>query len=176
MTSETTAGQHALFRQATQADIPAMSAIRLSVTENVLSDPGRVTLAMYQDYLDADGRGWVAELDGGVVAFCYADRHAASIWALFVHRDYEGRGLAQGLLQLATRWLFALGHRSISLRTGAGTRADRFYARQGWQRHPPAAAEAEAEVEAEVGFSLAHDSAATNRASLDAAGLIRHAI
>lgn len=167
-----TATRPPILRQATHADIPAMSAIRLSVTENVLSDPSRVTLAMYQGYLDADGRGWVAELDGEVAAFCYADRHAGAIWALFVRREYEGQGLAQGLLQLATRWLFALGHESICLRTGAGTRADRFYTRQGWQRHPPGAAGGELEVE----YRLARGSPAANRASLDAAGLIPHAI
>jgi hypothetical protein len=29
-----------------------MSRIRFSVTENVLSDPGRITRQMYEDYLD----------------------------------------------------------------------------------------------------------------------------
>ncbi|UVW30400.1 GNAT family N-acetyltransferase [Massilia sp. H6] len=145
-----------------------MSAIRLSVTENVLSDPSRVTLAMYHAYLDADGRGWVAEVDGEVVAFSYADRHAGSIWALFVRGDHEGQGLAQGLLSLASSWLFAQGHPCITLSTGSGTRADRFYARQGWQRHRLDAAE--------VHYRLAHDSPAASRACLDAAGLIAHAI
>jgi GNAT superfamily N-acetyltransferase len=123
-----------VFRQATRADIPAMSAIRLAVTENVLSDPSRVTHAMYVDYLDVAGRGWVAEIDGAVVAFSYADRVDGSIWALFVQPGHEGRGLAQRLLALATEWLFALGHDTVSLSTGVGTRADRFYARQGWRR------------------------------------------
>lgn len=125
---------HALprYRQATRADIPAMSAIRLAVTENVLSDPGRVTLAMYEDYLERSGCGWVAELDGAIAAFCYADRDG-SIWALFVQPGCEGRGMAKHLLRLATDWLFARGHARIRLSTGAGTRAERFYAAQGWQ-------------------------------------------
>ncbi|WP_307730920.1 GNAT family N-acetyltransferase [Pseudoduganella chitinolytica] len=125
-----------LYRRATAADIPAMSAIRLAVTENVLSDPSRVTLAMYEDYLDRAGRGWVAELDGTIAAFCYADRADASIWALFVQPGYEGRGMAKHLLGLATDWLFAQGHERIRLATGAGTRADRFYAAQGWRGSP----------------------------------------
>ena len=145
-----------------------MSAIRLSVTENVLSDPGRVTLAMYQDYLEAAGRGWVAEIDGVVVAFSYADRREGSIWALFVSQEYEGQGLAQALLAQAASWLFGLGHRRIALSTGAETRADRFYARQGWHRRPLGALEVE--------YTLAHDSPVAKRASLDAAGLIPHAI
>lgn len=123
-----------VLRRARSADIPAMSAIRLSVTENVLSDPTRVTLRMYEDYLDRDGRGWVAEMDGEIAGFSYADRHEASIWALFISPRYEGRGLGKALLDLATTWLFELGHPRITLGTTPGTRADRFYAAQGWTR------------------------------------------
>lgn len=129
------------FRRARRADIPAMSAIRLSVRENVLSDPSRVTLQMYEDYLERDGHGWVAEIDGEVAAFCYADRSRASIWALFVSPRHEGRGLGQGLLALAVSWLFELGHRRITLSTTPGTRADRFYTKQGWTRMPEGGAE-----------------------------------
>lgn len=128
-----------IFRQATSADIPAMSAIRLAVTENVLSDPGRITTQMYQDYLEKDGRGWVAEADGVIVAFAYAERDKASIWALFVRPGHEGQGLGSRLLKLAVDWLFGLGHRSVTLGTTPDTRADRFYAAQGWRRgavHP----------------------------------------
>lgn len=113
-----------------------MSRIRLSVTENVLSDPARVTGQMYEDYLEASGRGWVAEVDGAVVAFCYAARDDGSIWALFVRPGHEGQGLAKRLLTLATDWIFELGHASARLDTGAHTRADRFYALQGWERRP----------------------------------------
>jgi len=129
------------FRQAVGADIPAMSRIRLSVTENVLSDPARVTPQMYLDFLDKSGRGWVAEGNGEVVAFCYADKENASIWALFVCPGHEGRGLARALLAQAVDWLFALGHERVHLSTTPGTRADRFYAAQGWLRHEPGATE-----------------------------------
>jgi GNAT superfamily N-acetyltransferase len=125
--------QTPVFRQATVEDIPAMSAIRLSVTENTLSDPSRITRKMYEDYLELCGRGWVAELDGAVVAFCYADSNDGSIWALFVNPAYEGRGLAKGLLALAVDWLFGLGLGFVRLSTGADTRAARFYALQGWR-------------------------------------------
>lgn len=122
------------IRQATLLDIPAMSAIRLSVKENTLSDPSRVTEQMYRDYLELLGRGWVAEVDGEVVGFSYADKADASIWALFVSQDHEGRGIAKRLLQVAVDWLFALGHESVHLSTSKDTRADRFYAGQGWTR------------------------------------------
>lgn len=113
-----------------------MSRIRLSVTENVLSDPSRVTARMYEDYLEAAGRGWVAEIDGAVAAFCYADKNDGSIWALFVAPGHEGQGLAKTLLRLAVDWIFRLGHALARLDTGADTRADRFYRMQGWQRRP----------------------------------------
>jgi|SRR5450830_908348 len=126
----------ASFRRATHADIPAMSRIRLAVTENALSDPARVTQAMYEDYLERHGRGWVAEIDGAIAAFSYADSTDASIWALFVDPAHEGRGLAKQLLRLATNWLFDSGFNRVRLSTGAGTRADRFYAMQGWRPVP----------------------------------------
>lgn len=123
-----------VYRRAIGADIPAMSRIRLAVTENRLRDPGRVTLAMYEDFLNRDGRGWVAQIDGETVAFSYANRIDGSIWALFVDPAHEGKGLARELLALSVNWLFSLGVEQVTLETGAGTRAERFYARQGWRR------------------------------------------
>ena len=113
-----------------------MSRIRLSVRENVLSDPNRVTARMYEDYLALSGRGWVAEIDGEVVAFCYADKNDGSIWALFVAPDHEGQGLGKILLGMAVHWIFELGHSVVRLDTTANTRADRFYRTQGWERRP----------------------------------------
>ncbi|WP_371866888.1 GNAT family N-acetyltransferase [Duganella fentianensis] len=123
-----------LFRQAVVDDIPAMTQIRLSVRENVLSRPDRITYQMYHDYLAALGRGWVAELAGEVVGFAYADKTDASIWALFILPGHEGKGLGGHLLRLATDWLFGQGHARVILSTGGGTRAERFYAAQGWCR------------------------------------------
>jgi GNAT superfamily N-acetyltransferase len=130
-----------LFRQANSNDIPAMSRIRLSVTENVLSDPRRVTEAMYEDFLETSGRGWVAECEGEIVAFCYANKVDASIWALFVRPGHEGRGLGKSLLKQAVTWLFEIGHDCVHLSTTANTRADRFYAAQAWLRQPVSATE-----------------------------------
>lgn len=125
-----------LYRQANSSDIPSMSAIRLAVAENTLSDPARITVQMYEDYLEKSGRGWVAESKGEIVAFCYADGEKSSIWALFVSPAHQGCGFAKTLLRLAVEWLFELGHDCVRLSTGAGTRADRFYEAQGWLRQP----------------------------------------
>lgn len=123
-----------VFREAKVEDIPALSGIRLSVTENVLSDPRKVTPEMYAAYLSQSGKGWLCEVGGEAVGFSVASRRDASIWALFVRPGYEGRGIGTRLLKLATDWLFEMGAPSISLSTGANTRADRLYERQGWER------------------------------------------
>jgi GNAT superfamily N-acetyltransferase len=120
------------FRRARPADIPAMTAIRLGVTENVLSDPRKVTRQMYEDYLHASGRGWVCCSGRKVVGFAYASKANASIWALFIQPGHEGRGIGRRLLAFAVDWLFALGHPAVTLSTGRGTRAERFYAASGW--------------------------------------------
>jgi len=122
------------FRRAVEADIPALMRIRLAVKENRLSDPARVTPAMCIDYLDRLGRGWVAELGGQIIGFSYADRGDGSIWALFVDPAHEGLGAGKQLLRLAVDWLFEIGNDEIRLGTQANTRADRFYAAQGWTR------------------------------------------
>ena len=111
-----------------------MSEIRLAVRENVLSDPARITVQMYRDYLELLGRGWVAEVGGVVVGFCYADKDNASIWALSLSQQYEGQGIAKHLLRLAVDWLFEQGRDCVRLTTTPDTRADRFYASQGWTR------------------------------------------
>jgi len=134
-------------RQASVADIPAMSRIRIAVRENALSNPARITETMYRDYLEALGRGWVAELDGEIIGFSYADRTDASIWALFVDPAHEGLGAGKQLLGLAAHWLFEIGNDEIRLGTAANTRADRFYAAQGWTREGM-------RDEVEVGFRL----------------------
>ena len=121
------------FRRAVEDDIPALMRIRLAVNENRLSDPTRVTHAMCSDYLDRLGRGWVAELAGEIVGFSYAARDG-SIWALFVAPQREGLGAGKRLLRLAADWLFECGHDELRLSTEANTRADRFYAAQGWTR------------------------------------------
>lgn len=123
-----------IFREADVGDIPSLSEVRLSVTENALSDPQRITPEMYADYLSVSGKGWLCEVNGQVVGFSVASLGDASIWALFVKPGFEGRGIGTRLLGLATGWLFHMGASSVSLSTGAGTRADRLYQRQGWKR------------------------------------------
>ena len=46
--------------------------------------------------------------------------------------DYERRGLGKRLLGLALQWLWDNGAELVWLTAGQGTRAARFYERQGW--------------------------------------------
>jgi GNAT superfamily N-acetyltransferase len=89
---------------------------------------------MYADHLGPLGQSWVCEVEGRVVGFSAAALRDASIWALFVLPEFEGRGIGKRLLALATDWLFAQGAPQIVLGTAAATRADAFYAKLGWRR------------------------------------------
>jgi GNAT superfamily N-acetyltransferase len=117
-----------------QDDIEAMIEIRLSVNENVLSDPTRITSQMYEDYCFKIGKGWVCEDNGKVIGFSCACKEDSSIWALFIRPEYEGKGVGKTLLRLATTWLFSLSFDTVTLSTTINTRADMFYTAQGWIR------------------------------------------
>lgn len=123
-----------IYREANVEDIVALSEVRLSVKENALSNPQRITFEMYQTYLSEIGKGWLCEVNGSVVGFSVASLKDASIWALFVKPEYEREGIGTKLLKLATEWLFKAGAPTISLSTEVKTRADNFYERLGWKR------------------------------------------
>jgi GNAT superfamily N-acetyltransferase len=120
-----------MIRAATFADIPRLVEIRGSVHENRLSDPTRVTLADYEWHI-AHAPIHVWEEDGVIKGLSAGDPRDGSIWALFVDPAYEGRGIGQALIRAACGSLAAAGHRAAMLSTDPGTRAERFYLRNGW--------------------------------------------
>jgi GNAT superfamily N-acetyltransferase len=121
------------IRAARSADIPAMHALRLSVAENRLADPGRVTEACYRPYL-AGGCAWVAETERGLAGFAILDLASASVWALFVAPGAEGAGLGRALHARLLESASAHGLDRLFLTTAPGTRAERFYSEAGWTR------------------------------------------
>jgi GNAT superfamily N-acetyltransferase len=125
-----------LFRVAEEQDIPGMTAVRLAVVENRLSDPGWLTRQVWMDSLAGSGNAcsWVCELDGRIAGFSCGRIGEADIWALFVDPEFEGRGIGSQLLALATEWLSENGVATIGLSTTERTRADAFYQRKGWRR------------------------------------------
>ncbi|ALU45940.1 GNAT family N-acetyltransferase [Pseudoalteromonas rubra] len=121
-------------REARQQDIARMSEIRLLVTENKLTDPGKITPQMYLEHIAGKGKSWVCELNGQIVGFSSAASEDGSIWALFILPQFEGLGMGKALLSLACDWLFSRTHEEISLYTQVNTRADGFYQALGWSR------------------------------------------
>ena len=120
------------IRAAGLADIPSMHRIRLAVRENELSDPGRVGEDDYRDFVDASS-GWVAETSAGLAGFAIVDLARATVWALFVSPEFEGQGLGTALHDHMIDWARVQRITKLSLSTGPGTRAERFYRRHGWQ-------------------------------------------
>jgi GNAT superfamily N-acetyltransferase len=120
-----------MIRAATVADIPRLRELRGSVHENRLSDPSRVTTADYEWHVvHAPIHVW--EDDGVIKGLSAGDPRDGSIWALFVDPAFEGRGIGQALIMAATNSIAAAGHRVARLSTEPGTRAERFYLRNGW--------------------------------------------
>lgn len=126
------------IRPAIVEDIPALKIIRDNVRENAL-----VTLRIeHADYVKAftdEGRAWTCEAltDSGTVepvGFVNVRPGHRDVWALFLRADFEGRGIGDALMDIGEQWMFAQGVDEIHLSTEEGTRAERLYARRGWQR------------------------------------------
>lgn len=122
----------AVIRRAVPADLPRIHAIRHGVTENVLSDPSKVSEAEVAWYLE-QAVFLVSEADGEVVGFACANHQSGLVWALFIDPAHEGRGHGQALLDAALARLAARGHRQAWLTTSEETRAERFYRAHGWR-------------------------------------------
>ena len=115
-----------MIRKATLADRPRISEVRLSAASVARVD----TTA---DWIFENGAFWVWQEDGAVQGFAVADPRDGTIFGLFIHPDYEGRGIARALLPRACEDLRAAGFAAATLTTGAGTRAERFYRENGWR-------------------------------------------
>ena len=125
-----------ILREANGADVPGISRVRTSVSENLLTLKQLAERGITEESVAAslllNRKGWVAESNGEVVAFSMADRRNGSIFALFVLPGYEGRGLGTRLLDAAVEWLWQSGIERIWLTTARDTRAARFYPLRGW--------------------------------------------
>ncbi len=120
-------------RLAVVGDLDRLMAIRAVVRENRLDDPSAVTQVDYHWYI-AERLLWVAVEGDMILGFSASDPRDGSIWALFVDPVHEGRGVGRGLLARACADLAKAGFRVARLRTGSGTRAERFYGLSGWRR------------------------------------------
>ena len=119
---------------ATEADIPEMHRIRMSVRENQLANPELVQPHDYGEMIARHGRGWVGKIDGRTVGFAVADMARSNVWALFMDPEFEGRGVGRRLHDTMMDWFFAAGAERVWLSTDPGTRAERFYRSAGWKQ------------------------------------------
>jgi len=122
-----------IFREAQVSDIPQIQIVRHSVKENVLSNPEMVTDKDCEEFLTIRGKGWVCEVDGNIVGFSIADLKKNNVWALFVHPDYEAKGIGKRLHNEILDWYFNQTNENIWLSTLPNTRAEQFYRLNGWK-------------------------------------------
>lgn len=121
-----------IVKAAARDDIPAMHDIRRRVRENALSDDSALGHDDYLPYVGDKGETWIAVSDEKIAGFATLDHHHASIWALFVAPEFESRGVGKALLNQLVERARAFGFASVQLTTTPGTRAEKFYCRQGW--------------------------------------------
>jgi GNAT superfamily N-acetyltransferase len=121
-----------MIRKAKRADYPRISEIRLSVRENCLAKSKYESVDRLAEWIFDNAAFWVWEEDGAIQGFSAADPRDGTISALFVHPSYEGCGIGRALLPLACQILRNGGYAAATLSTEPGTRAERFYRRDGW--------------------------------------------
>lgn len=121
------------FREAKAADIIQIQAVRNAVTENALSNPDLVTDEDCLEFITKRGKGWICEMNSQIVGFSIADLKESNIWALFVHPNFDKRGIGRKLHDLMMDWYFEQTSKPVWLGTAPKTRAENFYRKAGWQ-------------------------------------------
>lgn len=139
-----------LIREAKIDDIKQLHIVRNSVLENRLTDPARVTVNDYVEYLTERGRGCLCEVDREIVGFAIVDLQENNIWALFVTPTFEQQGIGRRLHNTMLTWYFAQTQENVWLTTSAGTRAELFYAKFGWSK-------VGVDIEGEIKFEMTYD-------------------
>ncbi len=124
--------QPAIYREAHITDIPEIQIVRNAVKENMLPDPALVTNEDCIEFLTQRGKGWVCEIDNKIVGFAIADLKENNIWALFVHPDFDKKGIGSKLHDMMLDWYFSQTQETVWLGTDPGTRAESFYKHKGW--------------------------------------------
>jgi len=122
-----------MFREAHISDIEQIQIVRNAVKENTLSNPALVPDSDVEDYIMKRGKGWVCIIEDVVVGFSIADLVDHNIWALFVHPNYEAKGIGKKLHDLMLDWYFNQTSETVWLGTSPDTRAELFYRKKGWE-------------------------------------------
>ncbi|WP_412476218.1 GNAT family N-acetyltransferase [Flavobacterium sp. TBRC 19031] len=120
------------IREATINDIDNYMIVRMAVKENVLNNPALVPKQDNVDYLTKYGKGWVCEIENTIVGFSIVGLQQRNVWALFVHPEFEGKGIGKKLHDVMIDWYFKQTNENIWLGTEFNTRAEQFYRNAGW--------------------------------------------
>ncbi len=123
-----------IIREARIDDIAQLHIVRNAVIENQLSDPSRVTVDDYVEYLTVWGKGWLCEVGKEIVGFAIVDLRENSIWALFVKPEFEQKGIGRKLHSTMLAWYFTQTQSNVWLTTSSNTRAELFYIKSGWSK------------------------------------------
>jgi GNAT superfamily N-acetyltransferase len=121
-----------IIREAKIEDIAQIQIVRNAVKENMLSNPNLVTDKDCEEFITKKGKGWVCEIDNKIVGFAIAHLKEHNIWALFLHPDFEKKGIGQLLHKTMLDWYFTQTKQTVWLGTEFNTRAEAFYRKTGW--------------------------------------------
>jgi GNAT superfamily N-acetyltransferase len=121
-----------IFRETLIDDIAQMQIVRNAVKENVLSNPDLVKDADYIPFITSNGKGWVCEVNEEIVGFAIVDLKGKNIWALFVHPDFEAKGIGKQLHKIMMDWYFTQTKETVWLSTAPDSRAEKFYRMNSW--------------------------------------------
>lgn len=122
-----------IYREAEIKDIPQIQVVRNAVKENQLSDPSLVLDKDVEEYIMNRGKGWVCEIDKRIAGFAIVDLIDNNVWALFIHPDFEAKGIGKKLHRRMMDWYFNNTKEKIWLGTAPDSRAEKFYRIQGWK-------------------------------------------
>ncbi|CAK7031443.1 MULTISPECIES: GNAT family N-acetyltransferase [unclassified Desulfovibrio] len=127
------------IRPATEVDVSDIFTVRCAVKENHMSLEELAELDITpQSVADMITGGDyivpVAVADGRIVGFAMAQVSEGYLFALFVHPDYEGKGIGRAIMEVVESELAKQGVKEAWLATGSepGIRAPGFYRHLGW--------------------------------------------
>ena len=121
------------IRVAETSDIPQIQVVRNLVKENRLSDPALVSDSDVEEYISRRGKGWICEINNEIAGFAIADLVDNNIWALFIHPEFERKGIGKKLHDEMLNWYFSQTDKTVWLGTSPNTRAESFYRKAGWR-------------------------------------------
>ena len=127
------------IREIKPEDIPSLFDIRIKTWHNSNGAEEMLQMGITHEsvinMMEKTHRGWLAEVDGGIVGFTIGNQVTGEMWVIAVLNEFENRGIGRSLMQKIEKWLFGKGSDKLWLVTDPNEefRAVGFYHRLGWQ-------------------------------------------